>query len=134
MNKDVKRRDEIIFGKYDETKYSGGLRSFTCTREVIEKLIEEDFIDLEECQNYSPTTQEFMDMTDPESGVTNVEFQCYAISPDRNDYRVTIEGVDVEIQDNDFDSLTNVINAFRSADEFNIGHYAPSFFVHAWWD
>ena len=134
MNKDIKRRDEIIFGKYEKDKYFGGIRRFECPREVIEQLIKEDFIDLEENQNCSPTVKEFMELTDKESGLGNAEFECYAVSIDRDDYRVTIEGIDLEISDDDMDVFIYAIQNLRSADEFDIVHKSCAFFIHAWWD
>ena len=134
MNKDIVRRDKLLFGTYDPEKYMGGIRHFTCSRDVIEKLIEEDFIELDERQNYSPSTQEFMDMTDPEYGLGNVRFHGYAVGSNRDDYRVTIDAIDVEVSDDDFDNLISIIRECRSADEFDIEHNSPSFFLHAWWD
>lgn len=131
MNKDYKRRDEIIFGGYDKKKYLGGCRNFTCYYDVMKQLVDENFIELDECQNYAPDTKDFMEILD---GVPNVEFMAYAISPDRDDYRVTIEGFEVEISDTDFDTISLLVENFHGADEFSFQHNGDSYYLHAWWD
>ena len=131
MNKDYKARDEIIFGKYDPNSYFGGCKRFSCSKETIQTLIDNDFIDLEECQNCSPTTKEFMEYV---NDLNDVIFNCYAISPNRDDYRVTIEGLDVEVKDDDYDNISYLVETFHYADEFGFEHNGDSFFLHAWWD
>jgi len=131
MNKDYIKRDMIIFGGYDRKSYMGGCKNFHCSYATMEKLVEENFIELDECQNYSPYTRDFMDVL---KDVDNVEFTGYAISPDREDYRVTIDGVDVEIQDTDFDTVSILVESFRGADEFSLQHDGHSYYLHAWWD
>lgn len=132
MNKDVEMRDKILFGKYDPDSYRfGGCKNFHCSYETMKTLIENGFVDLNECQNDSPTTADFMDILD---GINNVEFIAYAIGPDRSDYRITIEGVDVEIPDDNYDLFIQLIEHFRYADEFDVSHPDGSFCLHAWWD
>ena len=131
MNKNFELREKIIYGDHIPTKYFGGCRNFSCTREVIQELLENDFIDPKECQNDSPSVQEFFDFTE---GFDDVEFECYEISPDRDDYRVTIEGIDISIPDNDHDGLSNVVDYLRYADEFDMTHTGSKYFIHAWWD
>lgn len=131
MNTNVKRRDEIIFGKYEPERYLGGCRRFTCSRDTIETLLNEDFIELDECQNYSPSTKEFLEST---IDLEKVEFECYVINADRDDYRVTIEGVDIEINDSNYKDISYAIETFHNADEFNFYHNESSYFLHAWWD
>ena len=57
------QRDEIIFGEFfNKKKYGGGLRRFDeLTLEQIDKLEELGVLDMEEAQNYSPTTGEIID-------------------------------------------------------------------------
>lgn len=131
MNKNVELRDKIIFGKYEPEKYSGGHRPFRCSYETMKALVDNNFIEPDECQNYSPYTKDFMDILD---GIDGVEFIAYAISPDRSDYRVTIEGADVDIEENDHDTLCFLVESFRSADEFNVEHIGDRYHLHAWWD
>lgn len=131
MNKDYNRRDFIIFGEYDPSTYWGGCKRFTCTKDTMQQLIAEDFIDLDECQNDSPTTNEFMEYTED---FEDVIFNCYAISPDRGDYRITIEGLDIEVADSDYDKITMLVENFRYADEFSFEHVPDAYCLHAWWD
>ena len=131
MNKDFKRRDEIIFGSYEPDKYLGGCRSFSCSYETMKTLVENNFIEMNECQNCSPYTKDFMEIL---QGVDNVSFEAYAISPDRDDYRVTIEGVDIEIPDWDYGKVCFLVESFHYADEFSFQHFEGVYYLHAWWD
>ena len=131
MNKNYERRDEIIFGKYDPDKYFGGCRNFECTKEVMQILFNEGFIDPDEYQNCSPSTKDFMETVKDIDGVT---FGCYAISPDRDDYRITIDSIDIEIPDTDYDNISLLVESFHYADEFSFSHNGDSYFLHAWWD
>ena len=131
MNKDYKTRDKIIFGEYNPNSYFGGCCRFTCSKEVMQTLIDNDYIDPNECQNYSPTTKEFMEYVE---NFDDVRFNCYAISPERSDYRITIEGLDIEVKDDDYDNISYLVETFRYADEFGFEHNGDSFFLHAWWD
>lgn len=131
MNKDYKKRDEIIFGKYDPESYLGGCKNFQCSYETMKQLVDENFIEPDECQNYSLSTKDFMDVLE---NIPNVEFLAYAISPDRDDYRVTIEGVEVEIPDTNFDEITLLVESLHYADEFSFHHTGDSYYLHAWWD
>ncbi len=131
LNENYKRRDEIIFGEYDEKKYLGGIRNFHCPRETIIGLLNEGFIDPDECQNYSPFVKDFLEYT---KDLNNVEFECYAVSPKRDDYRVSIEGVTVVMHDTDFDNVSRLVETFHGADEFSFEHVQNDYYLHAWWD
>ena len=131
MNKDYAERDKIIFGKYEPDSYFGGCRRFTCSKEIMQELIEKNFIELYECQNYSPSTKEFMEYIE---NIDDVRLNCYAISPLRNDYRITIEGLDVEVADDNYDMISYLVETFHYADEFSFEHNGDSYFLHAWWD
>lgn len=131
MNKDYKLRDKIIFGEYDPKSYLCGCKNFHCSYETMKELVANDFIDMNECQNYSPYTKEFMEILD---GIPSVEFIAYAVSPERDDYRITIEGVDVEIDDTDYDTVSLLVESFHTADEFNFQHDGDKYYLHAWWD
>lgn len=132
MNKNYELRDRIIFGKYDPESYRlGGCKNFHCSYATMKKLFDEEFIDPDDCQNYSPSAKDFMEYLD---GVDNVEFIAYAISPTRDDYRITIEGADVEIEDTDYDTITRLVGLFGGADEFTLDHSGSTYYLHAWWD
>jgi hypothetical protein len=131
MNNNYILRDTIIFGKYEPESYLGGCKRFTCSRDTILKLLELDFIDPEECQNCSPTTKEFIECTED---FKDALFNCYAISDKRDDYRITIEGLDIEVQDDEYDKISYLVETFHYADEFSFEHNGDSYFLHAWWD
>ena len=133
MNSNYKRRDEIIWGVYDPERYkSGGCCRFYAPAEKAQQLVEEGFIELNETQNESPSTEEFMNSI---VGYEDwVEFECYAISPERDDYRVTIEGINIWIPIDKRDDMCRFVEEFRYADEFNINSDENGFHLRAWWD
>lgn len=89
LNKDSKRRDEILGIK--EWVDMGGIMRIECiTIDQMRELIDNDFLDLEEKQNFAPRIKyiyEFM------KKYPDFEAHGYAVSPNRDDYRVSIEGV-----------------------------------------
>lgn len=91
LNKNVKLRDEIIFGKYEPEKYMGGIRRFeNLNLEKLQQLAILNFINLEEHQNYSPAVWEFIKFMKkyPEYTVMG-----YTVSIERSDYRVSLDGI-----------------------------------------
>jgi len=92
-NKDAERREQIIFGEsYDTEKYRrGGIRHFDdLTAQQLRQLIDEKFMDPEDCQNLSPNNLEFLEFMEAHGGYGA---EGYAISRERNDYRINIEGI-----------------------------------------
>lgn len=127
LNLDYKARNEIIFGKHDDEKWIGGVRHFdNLTLSQLESLIKNNFIDLEDRQNYSPTAEEFLNFMQIHPDVT---VHGYAVSHDRKDYRVSIEGLSFrgEVCDN---LLFDFIHLCRLADEF----VANRTELYSWWD
>ena len=91
FNKDIKARDELIFGKYDESKYIGGCRNFSgLTIEKMEQLIADKYLDPSERQNKSPTVAEFLRFMKKYEGYHALG---YVVSVRREDYRTSIEGI-----------------------------------------
>lgn len=132
MNKDYNRREEIMLGApYNRDDYFAGCKRFVCGLDKMKQLLEEGFIDPNESQNDSPTTKEFIEYAED---FDNVMFECYAISPDRDDYRITIEGINLIIPDADYDKIATAIALFRYADEFSFDHNYNEYMLHAWWD
>ena len=133
LNGDYITRDNMIFGEYDEDEYTGGIRHFTCEPDLIHELLDNNFVDPEDCQNYSPYISEFLEVADriPDC---HVAFECYSVSPERDDYRISIEGIHVVIPDTDYDAIELCVESFNGADTFNFHHEGDSFFLHAWWD
>ena len=114
---DIEARDKIIFSDgYVPEAYRrhGGSRSFEgVTLEQLQALQEQGFLDPEECQNDSPSIAEFMEYMKSHEGFTA---HGYAISADREDYRVSIEGLQ-KLGDVTREDLIDFVNAFRWADE-----------------
>ena len=126
MNKNIKERDKIIFGKYEPDAYKyGGIHHFNGLDHYrLQKLIDKDFIDPEECQNYSPSTEEFLDFMKDHPEFTA---HGYAVSIDRDDYRVTLEGIESD-ERMDYETMVDFVELCRLADDFCLD--TP----YAWWD
>lgn len=114
----------------EKEKWSGGLRYFkNMPIEVVEQLMKKKFLNPKDRQNVSPTAQEMLDfMKKMKKLGFDVRAHGYEISADRDDTRVTIEGVmtadeDV-IHDSKFRKEWVKFNA--EADELN--------FKRSWWD
>lgn len=139
LNHDYHRRDEIVFGQrinWDEDL--GGAEHFQdLSLDQLEKLLKEGFANPQERQNFSPTIDQFYEFG--KNCVVkgyNPVFIGYAISPDREDYRTSIEGIEVRL---DTELIESRINAdlrdefekfAQSADETDINFSV----LYAWWD
>lgn len=117
LNKDSKRRDDIVFGD-GIPKYQGGTARFkNLSRDKFELLVKENFIDLEGRQNSAPSAGEFYDIFLKEyPGVT---LHGYVVSSERNDYRMSIEGLDYKGRVSR-KMLKEFVERCRLADEFTI--------------
>lgn len=126
--KNVDERDKIIFGeKYKQNKYLGGCRSFSdLDVDALKQLIDMNFIDLEECQNFSPSVEEFYEFMKSHPCIT---CHGYAVSPERSDYRVTIEGLEY-IGIVTMEMLVDFVDMFREADEFSVSTNG----LYCWYD
>jgi hypothetical protein len=130
LNKDYKSRNEIIFGDDDadsNDNWLGGTRRFdSLNLEQLHALIRNEFIDLEDCQNYSPSVGDFLDFM---KKYPEVEAHGYAVSHKRDDYRVSLEGIrfggKVTMK-----MLLDFVHLCRHADEF----HADEKGLYAWWD
>ena len=89
LNRDYKKRDEIIFGAYEPDKYSGDIRRFQrLDLNKMEELVANNFVDLDDTQNLAPTAGTFY------SFLKKYPFYYvggYVVSPDRYDYRVSFD-------------------------------------------
>lgn len=123
-NRDIVRRDTLIFGAYEPDKYSGGIRFFDgMSKDTLSQLVEEGFADPEEHQNYAPTIGEFLEYD-------GIVYNGYVVSLERGDYRVSVEAVET-----DDDSQNPMVGlefalAFRHADELDVEQWNG----YAWWD
>ena len=118
-NKDWEKRDELLFGEANIEKYKyGGIRHFSeLDVDTLEMLLNNNHADPEEQHNDAPCIKEIYEFM-----VNHPDFVAhgYAVSPERDDYRISIEGVDGTHAEKDMDTIIDFVNLFRYADEFNI--------------
>lgn len=125
MNKDIEKRDQIIFGKYEPKSYCGGVRYFKrMNASTLRRLIKEGFCNPEDCQNCSPSNEEFLEFMEDNDGYF---VNGYVLSADRNDYRVSIESIERADNIETKEELEAFVIFARGADEFDTKGYA-------WWD
>lgn len=113
-----KERDTILWGEPKDWSHSmSGIFSFrNLSAMKCRELLEKGFADPEDCQNSAPS---FLEITEFLERNPNFTGHGYAVSPDRNDYRVTIEGVEAHgplsnSEKNEF------VDLFRQADDFTL--------------
>ena len=127
LNTNIKERDTILFGEYDPSAYKyGGIRHFEyLDYPTLQKLVDKKFIDPEGCQNYSPSTGDFLAFME-----AHPEFTAhgYAIGLNRDDYRITIEGIESDEIFSDVGTLEEFVGLCRFADYFCLNP------PYAWWD
>lgn len=123
-------RDMLLFREpYDKEKYLGGVRRFDhADQSVIRTLVKLGIADGEECQNYAPTTNEILGFLSEREG-GDWTMHGYAVSTDREDCRVTIEGVTCE-GPYEMKDIVEFCQRFSGADEFNVDYE----FLHCWFD
>lgn len=127
MNKNIQMRDTIIFGRYDKDAYIGGIRMFKQMNiTTINRLLENDFIDLDFAQNDAPTNKELIDFLKTHN---NFLLGGYTVTDKRNDYRVSFDSIECTSPDEatqqdkeDFEKLCEYASKYSDAD------------LYAWWD
>jgi hypothetical protein len=128
-NPDYERRDFLlgIDGDWDEKNALGGIKSFGLIElDILEILFRERFIDPSDRQNESPTMQEFLGfMRKHPAAVAH----GYAVSPNRDDYRVTIEGLRVPAKDVTWELEEAFAEFCGNADEL-----VTNGELYSWWD
>ena len=125
-NYDDKRRCEIIGMEYPP-KYFGGCESFKgLTLEALNLLLDEGFIDPEEYQNCSPTVEQFKEFMEIYPEVT---LHGYIVSPERHDYRVSVEGLEY-CGDVSKEMLEMFVDRYRFADDF----ICDDEYLYCWFD
>lgn len=129
LNDKFNIRDNIIFGKPINWGISniGKIIKFkNLSFNKLKTLKQQNFLDPNETQNDSPTIQEIMDFME-----INPKFTAhgYAISPNRDDYRISIEGVYLQ-GGYTKKELKNFTKLFNDADDFQIKDTE----LYAWYD
>ena len=126
LNHDDKRRCEII-GITSPVEYWGGCCRFEgLTLDRLNLLFDERFIDPEERQNNAPSTLEFKSFLEayPETTVHG-----YIVSPERDDYRVSIEGAEYNGEVSK-EMAMDFVEMFRFADDFTVSDNC----LYCWFD
>ena len=131
IRKDIAdQRDQIIFGEnYNAKKYGGGLRYFDeLTIIQIDQLEELGILDANECQNDSPTIGEMLEFLRARK-TDGWYVHGYCIDPNRDDFRITFEGVGKKTPPSKQD-IIDFTALFRWADEF----YVDNDGLRCWYD
>lgn len=91
-------REHLIFGEDYKTENYGSHGSLTrhfegLSLETAEALIKQGFLDLKETQNESPTVGEFIIFAQDHPDA-DFKFHGYVVGPEREDCRVSFEGIE----------------------------------------
>ena len=120
----VKQRNVILGWDADLNPDHGTITNLRL--DTLEALVKAGFLDPEDAQNASPTADEFMGFMEQYPAITA---HGYVIGADREDARVTIEGIACDAEAVTADMRDAFIEFARSADEFQ---YKTD--LYAWWD
>jgi len=127
FNQDWKLRDNMLdvrpgFGSRDNYDV---LLFDNMGADTLQKMVDLRFADPNERQNNSPTIQEFIEFLNDNPNFTAFG---YVVSINRDDYRLSVEGVESFVYDPR--QFANFVNKFRMADEFT----ATENYQRAWYD
>jgi len=126
LNKDQHIRD-IILG-IENQKYLGGIARFvSLTIERLEELIENTFVNLDDKQNEAPTIREFYEFM---KKYPCVKAHGYAVDKNRNDYRISIEGLHHVGNDISKELQLDFMKLCRKADDLTCTEKK----LYSWWD
>ena len=115
LRRNAENRDELIFGEYNPDAYIGGVRYFeNLSLDTLKTLLEKKYIEADERQNNSPTTAEIKAFMERYPDYTA---HGYAVSINRRDYRVTLEGVSKGRGADSSQELEEFYSLFRYADK-----------------
>jgi hypothetical protein len=137
VNRDIRTRDEILFGNYDPKAYTGGTRRFARVDvDTLQELVELDFVDVYECQNDSPTIREFLDFVEYSDERGSYRFDGYAVIDTRNDYSVSIDCISKIKPFGQTSEIVDFAELVATADDFYLSSRANDRgeYGYAWWD
>ena len=126
MNKNYKLRDQIIFGK-NIPEYNDICHFNQLSLQQLLQLIELNFIELDEYQNNSPTTEEILEFLGKYPKYTA---HGYVVTITRNDYRTTLEGVEKNSYFESKQEKKDFYKLFSQADELIIEDNQ----IYCWYD
>lgn len=125
-------RDSIIDDEadvYDE-KPIGGIKRFTrLATSGVNELERLNLIDINERQNNAPSIAEFQKFAN-EHPNNNISFDGYTVVPERNDCRISIDAIQMSL--NDYQDLSDFVELCKghTPDELNTENNQ----LRAWWD
>jgi hypothetical protein len=125
-NMNYELREKLLEPYYDKGE-CGGLRYFTCLpTNVIDELINHNFVEMEEWNCCDGVTKLFLPFLQ-----RNPQFTAhgYAVMPSRKDIRVTIEGVERSAVLT-IDEIIDFATTFRGADEMDLAED----YARCWYD
>jgi len=127
-NKNVERRNEII-GMNTKEGIGGIVRFKNLSFDQVKQLMEEKFLNPDDQQNSAPTCGEFFSLI---SKHPQMRAHGYAVTPNREDYRVSIEGVEFRglITEEIKDSIIKY--ELNDADVFELS--IREGYLYCWWD
>ena len=119
LNKNIKGRDAKLFGAYEPNEYMGGIRYYKgLTVDDLEWLLENNYIEPNEAQNNAPSVQEFYGWMQLHP---SFKAHGYAVDIKRDDYRISIEGVNKGGSLSP-EEVVDFVDMFRFADDMDIEH------------
>lgn len=131
------RRDEFLFGEFNEAEYTGGIRYFKdLSPRLLHQLVILKMADNEECQNNGPTIYEFLKFAEECKSNAEITFSGYVISPFRNDGSLVVDKISMKAEQIDPECTIAFMDRFDNADELK-SSYNPETKMHileAWWD
>lgn len=126
MNKNYQLRDQIVFTgnvpDYNDIKHFTHLSLLQ-----LQQLIDLDFIELTECQNNSPTTQEIFNFM---AKYPQYTAHGYVVTIKRPDYRITLEGVEKFRGLSSTQEATDFYKLFSNADALEVTDNN----IYCWYD
>ena len=129
LNKDhADQRDLVLFHEpYDESKYGGGVRDFDgLTYRGCQQLLELHVIDPGETQNDSPSVGEIAEFLKKHPNFTA---HGYAVSRERDDYRVSFEGVECG-EGYTLSDVQDFFSLFKYPDSLTVDEHG----MYCWYD
>lgn len=127
MNTDVGRRDKVLGINVDWDGHVGGIvRLDRIGVTTLETLFRERFVDPNDSQDEAPSASELLAFMQKHPEVLA---HGYAVSPDREDYRVTIDGLSVQSSFATAELKLAFLEFCKDADELDLKNG-----LRAWWD
>lgn len=122
--------EKFVFKTLGVEKTGNLTRVESVAFDVILKLIKSLDLKLDERQNNSPSTEEFIEWVNENEAYDDISFEIYVVDNSREDSRITIEAI--VLGDESSNAVAEAfINSFHHADEFN---FSFNGFSRAWWD